>query len=310
MSMHGRHDQDGDAHHATQADRRDRAFAIGVGLNLALVLLQIGGGIVANSLALIADAGHNASDVLALLLAWGASVLVRQAPSGRRTYGFRKSSILASLINAVVLLIAVGAIAWEAVQRLFSPQSVAPVTVAWIAAIAIAVNTATALMFLRGRQHDLNVRGAFLHMASDAAVSGGVVVAALGIALTGWQWLDPVASLGIGTVITMGTWSLLRESLDLAMDAVPEGIDQAAVSACLAGLPGVVEVHDLHIWAMSTTETALTAHLVCPEGGMNDQLLAAAREELRARFRIDHATIQLEGGDPRYPCVLAPGNVV
>jgi len=309
--MHGHHDH----HHHGSAPQaagggHDRAFAIGVALNLAIVAIQLGGGIFANSLALIADAGHNLSDVLALGLAWGASALGRRAPSQRRTYGWRKSSILASLANAVVLLLVVGGIAWEAVLRLATPPPVAVWTMGWIAAAAIAINGATALLFLRDRKDDLNLRGAFLHMVGDAALSAGVVVAAVAIGLTGWLWLDPVMSLVISAVVTIATWQLLRESLDLAMDAVPEGIDETQVSAWLAALPGVSEVHDLHIWAMSTTETALTVHLVRPDGVLDDALLAATGSELRARFGIHHATIQVETGDPAYACALAPGSVV
>jgi cobalt-zinc-cadmium efflux system protein len=309
--MHGGHQ---DHPHGPSPDAsasgHDRAFAIGVGLNLTIVVVQLAGGIFANSIALIADAGHNLSDVMALALAWGASALARRAPSQRRTYGWRKSSILASLANAVVLLLVVGGLAWEAVQRLAAPPPVATWTVAWVAAAAIVINGATALLFRHGREHDLNLRGAFLHMAADAGLSADVVLAAIGIALTGWQWLDPAMSLVISAVITIATWNLLHQSFDLAMDAVPEGIDEAQVSAWLAALPGVTEVHDLHIWAMSTTETALTAHLVRPDSGLDDALLATACRDLRTRFGIHHTTIQVEAGDPAYTCVLAPNSVV
>jgi cobalt-zinc-cadmium efflux system protein len=288
----------------------DRAFAIGVGLNTALVIAQIFGGIIGNSLALLADAGHNASDVLALLLAWGASSLSRRPPSARRTYGLRKSSVLASLVNAVTLLITVGAIAWEALRRLANPETINTSIVAWTALAGIVINTATALLFMSGRKDDLNVKGAFLHMAADAAVSAGVVVAALAIAFTGWEWLDPLVSLAIVAIITFGTWDLLRESLDLAMDAVPDSVDRTKVEAWLGRLPGVTEVHDLHIWGMSTTETALTAHLVVPGPGPHDALLAHACEELHEHFNIAHATIQIESGDAALACRLAPANVV
>jgi cobalt-zinc-cadmium efflux system protein len=243
-------------------------------------------------------------------LAWAASALSRRAPTGRRTYGYRKSSILASLANAVMLLVVVGGLAWEALLRLLAPQPVATAPVAWIAAGAIVVNGATALMFARGREADLNLRGAFLHMVADALLSAGVLVAAVAIAITGWLWLDPAMSLVIVVAITVTTWDLLRQSLDMAMDAVPAGIDPDAVAAWLAARPGVAEVHDLHIWAMSTTETALTAHLIRTGMAIDDAWLAVTTAELRARFRIQHATIQVESGDPTHPCVLAPADAV
>lgn len=294
------------AHAHTHAPDFGRAFAWGVALNAAFVAAEAGFGLAADSLALLADAGHNAGDVLGLLLAWWADRLSRRLPTPRRTYGLRRSSVLAALANAALLLVAVGAIAWEAVRRLHQPP-VAGGTVVAVAAIGVAVNAATALLFFAGRRHDLNVRGAFLHMAADAAVSAGVVAAGLVMRATGWAWLDPAVSLAIVAVITAGTWGLLRESLDLALDAVPAGIDPAAVRAYLAGLPGVAAVHDLHIWGMSTTATALTAHLVRPCGRLDDALLARARRELHDRFGIGHVTIQVEAG---HPCDLAPDQVV
>ncbi|MBO0699036.1 MAG: cation transporter [Zavarzinella sp.] len=272
----------------------NRAFAVGVGLNLGFAVLEAGFGLWANSLALVADAGHNLSDVLGLLLAWGANYLSGRPPTARRTYGLRRSSVLAALLNAVLLLLAAGGIAWEAVRRLREPEPVAGLTVVGVAAAGVVVNTATALLFLAGRKRDLNIRGAFLHMAADAGVSAGVVVAGLVIRYTGWTWVDPVASLAIVVVIVAGTWALFREALDLALDAVPAGIDPAAVEAYLAGLPGIVAVHDLHVWAMSTTEAALTVHLVKPDGRLDDGLLCCVTEDLRAKFGIAHATIQLE----------------
>ncbi len=265
-------------------------------------------GVVANSVALLADAGHNLSDVLGLLLAWGAAWLTRRRPTHRHTYGFGSSSILASLLNAVILLIAVGAIAWEAVGRLMHPEPVQGGTVMWVAVVGIAINAVTAWMFMGGKDSDLNVRGAYLHMAADAAVSLGVVVAALLIGWTGWEWLDPLVSLVIVAVIVVGTWGLLRESANLAMNAVPEGVSRAEVERYLAGLPGVVAVHDLHIWGLSTTDTALTAHLVRPGAGTDDELLTRVAQELKDRFGIGHATIQVEhdGGG----CRLAPVDVV
>jgi cobalt-zinc-cadmium efflux system protein len=256
------------AHRHDSADF-ERAFAWGVALNVGFVAAEVGFGLYADSLALLADAGHNASDVLGLLLAWAAERLGRRRPTARRTYGLRRSSILAALLNAALLLIAIGAIAWEAVQRLARPEPVAGGTIMAVAAAGVVVNAATALLFLSGRTSDLNVRGAFLHMVADAGVSVGVVLAGLGMRLTGWLWLDPTASLAVVAVIAVGTWGLLRESADLALDAVPEGIDPAAVRDYLRGLPGITELHDLHIWAMSTTETALTVHLVLLHRGFD-----------------------------------------
>jgi cobalt-zinc-cadmium efflux system protein len=245
-------------------------------------------------MALMADAGHNLSDVLGLLLAWGASYLVRLQPTSRRTYGWRSSSIMAALINGVLLLVAVGGIATESVRRLFSPEPVAGMTVIVVAVIGVAVNTATALLFLSGRKKDLNIRGAFLHMAADAAVSAGVAAAGVAILITGQLWIDPVVSLAIAAVILLGTWGLLRESLGLVMHAVPAGIDTDQVMAYLAQLPGIDAVHDLHIWAMSTTETALTAHLVKPDSTGDDEMIGRISADLHDRFDIDHVTIQWE----------------
>jgi cobalt-zinc-cadmium efflux system protein len=243
--------------------------------------------------------------VLALLLAWGAVALARTAPTARRTYGLRKATILASLTNAVLLMLAVGAIVSESVRRLAEPAAVSTNLVMLVAAIGIAINTATALMFMRGSQTDLNVRGAFLHMASDAAVSLAVVIGAALIAVTGLQWIDPLLSLGIAAVIVLGTWGLLRDSMDMALDAAPKGVDVAQVRAWLAGLPGVEEIHDLHIWAMSTTETALTAHVVRTANDDGDRFLHSACEGLAARFNIGHATLQVET-DATQACRLAP----
>ncbi len=287
-----------------------RAFAIGTALNLGFVVVQVVFGLFAHSLALLADAGHNLGDVFGLLLAWWASHLVKSIPTERRTYGLGRSSILAALANAVFLLVAVGGITWEAVRRFHDPTPVAGGTVIWVAALGIAINTATALLFMSGRKGDLNVKGAFLHMAADAAVSAGVVVAGIVILYTGWHWLDPVTSLAINAVIVWGTWGLLRDSTNLALDAVPAGIDTAAVRSYLENLPSVVAVHDLHIWALSTTQTALTVHLVKPDAEIDDGLLARTCEELEGKFGIAHATIQLERGDAAHPCQLAPAHVV
>jgi cobalt-zinc-cadmium efflux system protein len=290
------------------AGNYDRAFAIGTALNLGFVAVEAVFGLLANSLALLADAGHNMSDVLGLVLAWAAAWLARQRPTSRHTYGFGSSSILAALTNAVVLLVVIGAIGWEALSRLAHPQPVASATIIWVAALGIVVNMATAWPFFAGRKGDINIRGAYLHMAADAAVSAGVVVAALAIRATGWLWLDPLASLVVALVIVIGTWGLLRESMRLAMAGVPAGIDQAEVERYLAGLPGVAAVHDLHIWGLSTTETALTAHLVRPGLGPDDQFLIELAHQLSLRFHIGHSTIQVEHeGDA---CRLAPAEVV
>ena len=297
------------AHHHESVNY-GRAFAIGVALNVTFVVVEAVYGYFANSLALIADAGHNLSDVLGLLLAWGASVLAQRQPTSRRTYGFRRSSILAALINAVVLLIAIGGIAWEAVRRFDMPNAVEGGTVIWVAAVGIVINAVTAWLFVAGRKEDLNIRGAFLHMAADAAVSLGVVVAGIALLVTGWVWLDPTVSLIIVAVILVGTWGLLRDSVNLALDAVPEDIDVSQVQAYLASLPGVKEVHDLHIWGMSTTETALTAHLVLPNIQAVDALLTHVCDDLHDRFSIEHVTLQIENGDRAYPCRLAPAETV
>lgn len=297
------HDHD---HSAPPADH-NRAFAVGILLNLAFVAVEAGYGVRAHSLALVADAGHNLSDVLGLSLAWGASILVVRNRTARRTYGLRRSSILAALANALFLLIAIGGIVWEAWQRLRSPEPIASGTVMLVAAIGIVVNTATALLFLRGRAKDVNIRGAFLHMAADAAVSAGVVGAALIIQRTGAQWIDPVAGLVIAAIITIGTWGLLRDSVDLAMDAVPAGIAPEEVEAYLGTLPGVAGVHDLHIWGMSTTHVALTAHLVCPEISNDDKMLSEASHELHHRFGIEHMTLQVERDEAIASCALGDG---
>ena len=312
-SHSGHNHAHGHAHghvHGPAARDFSRAFAIGIALNIGFVVVEAAYGFLANSLALLADAGHNLSDVLGLLLAWGAAALVRRRPTARHTYGLKRSSILASLANAILLLVAVGMIVWEAVHRFGQPQPVAETTVLWVAAVGIVINTVTALMFVRGGKSDINIRGAFLHMAADAAVSLGVVIAALAVMATGWLWLDPAVSIAIAIVITLGTWSLLRSSLNLALDAVPETIDRPAIEVYLAALPGVTEVHDLHIWAMSTTEVALTAHLVRPDCPVDDGLLGRSARELAERFGIAHSTIQIESGDPDHPCRLAPAEVV
>lgn len=271
-----------------------RAFVIGITLNTAFVVIEAGYGFLSNSTALLADAGHNLSDVLGLAVAWIAAVLSKRPPTPRLTYGLRNTSIFAALLNAVLLLIAAGAIMLEAIQRLLNPEPVASTTIIVVAAIGIVINGATAWLFASGRKHDINIRGAYLHMMADAAVSLGVVLAGVLIMLTGWLWVDPATSLLIVAVIVWGTWGLLRESTALSLAAVPPGIDPAAVRRFLGELPGVVSIHDLHIWPMGTTETALTAHLVMPAGHAGDDFLITTCNELDRRFGIGHATLQIE----------------
>lgn len=273
-----------------------RAFAIGIGLNIAFVAIEAVYGLIADSMALLADAGHNLSDVLGLAVAWAAWQLGKRKPSPRFTYGLRGSSILAAMANGILLLVACGAIGWEAIRRFADPPAVASTTVMAVAAIGIAVNLGTALLFAQGGKRDINIRGAYLHMAADAAVSAGVVIAGLLTLQTGVRWIDPATSLAIVAVILWSSWGLLREALALALNAVPAGIDPAAVTAALARMPGVVRVHHVHIWAPSTSDVALTAHLVMP-GGADDALLARIAHDLDHRFGIGHATIQVERGD-------------
>lgn len=281
-----------------------KAFAIGIALNVSYVAVEAAFGLFAHSLALVADAGHNLSDVLSLLLAWGASEFGQSKPSKRFTYALRSSSILASLANAIILLIAIGAIAWEAFQRFSQPQEVPAVTVMVVAGFGVLINAATALLFMSGRHRDLNIKGAFLHMAADAGVSLGVVLAGLAIKLTGQYWIDPAMSLVIVAVIAIGTWGLLRESIRLALQAVPEGVDLERVEHYLASLPDVTAVHDLHIWPMSTTQTALTAHLEMPNGSGGDEFLHNVCQHLHDEFQIEHSTIQIEQNAKA--CSLAP----
>lgn len=293
-----RHDQ---AHPHPGPGDFNKAFAVGIALNVAFVAIEVIFGLIADSLALIADAGHNLSDVMTLLLAWGAAALAARRASPRHTYGLRRGTILASLTSSSLLLVAMGGIAWEAIERLQSPAPVQGGIVIGVAAVGVLINSATAWLFASGRAHDLNIRAAFLHMAGDAAVSAAVVVGGIGVLLAGWLWLDPMITLLIVIVIVIGTWDVFREALSLAFDAVPRGVDPVAVRDYLAGLPGVTAIHDLHIWGMSTTETALTAHIVMPAGG-SDQFLRAVSDQLRQRFHIAHATIQLEQGNMQPAC--------
>ncbi len=295
---HGHGHHHGHAHGPTQG----RAFVIGIALNSLFTLAAVVGGLWAHSMALLADGVHNLSDVLGLGLAWGATHLAQRRPSQRRTYGLRGTTILAALANAVLLLIVVGGVAWEAILRLRSPGEVQGKLVIALAALGVFTNGISALLFIKGSKHDANLRGAFLHLAADAGISLAVVVTGVLMVLTGWAWIDPAMSLLVSAVILVSTWSLLRESLDLALHAVPDHIDPDQVRRYLATLPGVSEVHDLHIWAMSTTETALTAHLMMPVPACEAHFLGTVCKELNRRFRIQHATLQVEPMDAPDRC--------
>ncbi|MAW90513.1 MAG: cation transporter [Altererythrobacter sp.] len=296
---HDHADAPGGGHAHAPADF-GRAFLIGIILNTGFVILEATYGWLSGSMALIADAGHNLSDVLALLLAWGASVAAKKPATSRFTYGYKSSTILAALANAGLLLVAIGAIAFETFNRMAEPAPVQGMTMVIVASIGIAINAGTAMMFMRGRQHDINVRGAFLHMAADALVSLGVVIAGFAILMTGALWIDPAVSLVIVAVIAWGTWGLLKDSVEMSLLAVPKGVSESGVRGYLAGLDGVTEIHDLHIWPMSTTETALTAHLVMPGGHPGDAFLREVAEELEHHHRIGHTTLQIEMS--RKPC--------
>ena len=288
------HDHRGHAHgHQHAPANFDRAFAIGISLNILFVAIEAFYGWQANSLALLADAGHNLGDVAGLVMAWAGAVAGKLRPDARYTYGWKRASILAAFANAVLLLVAMGSLAWEAIGRLHAPEPTQGITVMVVAAVGIAVNLGTALLFMRGRDGDMNIRGAYLHMAGDALVSAGVVVVGALALWTGWAWLDPVASLAIALVIVAGTWGLFRQSLRLMFDGVPHHIDLVAVRAVLEALPGVTRVHDLHVWATGTTDVALTAHLVMPVGHPDDPFFEQATHQLRDRFRIGHVTLQV-----------------
>jgi cobalt-zinc-cadmium efflux system protein len=300
----GHHGHSHGHHHALPADGKSRAFAIAVSLNLGIVVLQSVYGFIAHSTALLADAGHNLSDVLGLLLAWGALYLGRRQPSERYTYGWRGTSILASLANAVLLCAATGAIAWEAILRLQHPPAVGGIIVFAVAVAGLVINGFSAWLFVAGSKSDLNVRGAFLHMLGDAGVSAAVAISGLLILWTGWYWIDPVMSLIVVMVVLFGTWGLLRDSVKLALGAVPQQIDTTAITRYLAALPGVAEIHDLHIWGLSTTESSLTVHLTMPAGHPGDAFLDQISETLAAEYGVQHATIQIDLGESDHQCVL------
>jgi cobalt-zinc-cadmium efflux system protein len=301
---HGSHGRAGGHHHHADPSTHGRAFIVAIALNSIFVAVEFGYGFAANSTALMADAGHNLSDVLGLVFAWAAVVAGRKSPSERFTYGLRSTSILAALSNAMLLLVACGAIGWEAIRRFSQAPAVASVTVMVVAAVGIVVNGLSAWMFMRGSAGDINIRGAYLHMAADAAVSLGVVVAGLVMLFTGWYWLDALASLVIVAVILVGTWGLLRESLHLALNAVPPHIDLSAVARYLRDLPGVTEIHDLHIWGMSTSESALTVHVVMPSGYPGDGVIDSITQALNERFAVHHSTLQIEQGTTQHACSL------
>ena len=313
---HGDHDDHGDDHdhdhgaHAHAPASFGKAFAIGLALNLSFVVVEWIFGVSANSLALLADAAHNLGDVLALLLAWLATRLAKRAPSARFTYGLRGSSILAALLNAAALMLLTGGLGWEAMRRLSNPSPVEGSVVIWVALVGVVVNGVTAWLFMQGGKKDLNLRGVYLHMAGDAAVSLAVAVAGGVVLYTGWFWLDPALTLVVSGVILWSSWGLLRQSLGLALQAVPEGIEQPAVRECLAGLPEVSDVHDVHVWAMSTSENAMTAHLVVPGRHPGDEFLRSTAALLEERFGIHHATLQIEIADTLKACAFAPDHVV
>jgi len=306
---HGHGHDHGHHHHHHGEAGHGRAFAIAIALNAVFVAIEFFYGFLANSTALMADAGHNLSDVLSLVLAWGAAILAKREPSGRYTYGLRSSSILAALFNGMLLMAATGAIAWGAFQRLMAPTPVAGLTVSVVAGIGIAVNGISAWLFMTGSKDDLNIRGAYLHLAADAAISLGVLVAGLVVMYTGWAWIDPAVSLVIVVLIMKSTWSLLREALDMTLGAVPGNVDAAEVEKFLLASPGVTGVHDLHIWSMSTTDVALTCHLVMPGGYPGDQAIDEIARQLKERFGIHHTTLQTEQGTTQHECCLqGPGH--
>jgi len=295
--------QDKHHHHHHAKPDFNRAFAVGVALNITFVVIEVVFGVIADSLALITDAGHNLSDVLGLLLAWGASYLAGKQPSLRRTYGYSRATILASMLSGLLLLAAVVVISWEAINRFLTPAEPAGQTIMIVAGIGVVINAVTAWFFVSGKDHDLNIRGAYLHMAADALVSLGVVVSGFVIWKFGLKWFDPLSSLLIAVVIFWSTWGLLRDSLNLAIDAVPRDLDPGEVRQWLSDQPGVEGMHDLHIWPMSTTDTALTAHLLMPVPPPDDEFLHDLAQQLHERFKISHATFQIEHGNHEHPCI-------
>ncbi len=303
MAHHHNHSKE--HHHHTSPNNQGRVFVVTIVLNMAFVIIEFAYGFIANSTALMADAGHNISDVLGLLLAWSAIILARKPPSKRYTYGLRSTSILAALANAMLLLVACGAIALEAIQRFSQPPTVAGLTVSIVAAIGIVINGLSAWLLMKGSKEDLNIRGAYIHMAADTAVSLAVVIAGIAMFYTGWFMLDPIISLGIVIVIVIGTWSLLRDSMQLALSAVPAKIDALAIDAYLRQLGGVTDIHDLHIWGLSTTESALTVHLVMPNGHPGDIFLDEIVQTLEERFFVHHSTLQIEQGTTNHSCSLS-----
>lgn len=291
-------------HHHHDITNYNRSFGIGIALNVIFVIIEVSYGLFADSLALIADAWHNLSDVMSLLLAWGAYYLAKTHPTEKRTYGLRKVTIMASLLSAVLLFVALGGIAWESLERLSSPRPVDGMVVIAVAAIGVLINTLTALLFLKGQKHDLNIKAAYLHMAADAAISLGVVIAGIAIMITQWLWLDPLISLFIVVVILLSTWGLLRDSINLSIDAVPHGIDVREVKSYLEDLKNISDIHDLHIWALSTTETALTVHLVTTDNMIDNHFLQEIQEHLHRHYHISHVTIQMENTAGDYTCNL------
>jgi cobalt-zinc-cadmium efflux system protein len=305
MTDHHNHNHSKRHHHHASPNNQGRVFIMTIFLNMAFVVIEFAYGFIANSTALMADAGHNISDVLGLILAWGAVILTRKPPSERYTYGLRSTSILAALANAMLLLVACGAIALEAIQRFSQPPTVAGLTVSIVAAVGIVINGLSAWLLMKGSKEDLNIRGAYLHMAADAAVSLAVVIAGIAMFYTGWFLLDPIISLVIVIVIVIGTWSLLRDSMQLALSAVPAKIDALAIDAYLRQLAGVTDIHDLHIWGLSTTESALTVHLVMPDGHPGDIFLDETVQALEECFFIHHSTLQIEQGTTNHSCSLS-----
>lgn len=300
MSIHHHH------HHSHSHEPRNynRAFAIGISLNVIFVIVEFVYGTLANSLALIADAGHNLSDVMSLVLAWGASRLAQSQPTLKRTYGLRRATILASLASAFLLLLALGGIAWEALGRLSNPKQITGTVVIMVAAIGVVINAVTAYLFFHDQKHDLNIKAAYLHMAADTVVSLGVVLAGLIILVTGWLWVDPVVSLVVVSVILIGTWGLLQDSINLSMDAVPEGIDLADIKNYLISIDSIIDVHDLHVWALSTTENALTVHLISSDDKINNDRLHRLQHHLQQEFGISHVTVQIENNTEANSCNL------